>query len=175
MEQSLNACKALGCSQAALELRQPAVVPAAVGLQPAEAAARPEAAAVQPTRTPPSPEWMRRSTLRFNEAARASLSARQPGETILVVFGGASVNDMLRNWAIHAQKLGMPFVVACMDEQLYNRSEAGGLPAVLMKETSGESNAVHTKWKYYRMDPKAFLSMGLLKVRAHPVWRIYAP
>lgn len=170
-DESVNACKALGCSQAVLKLRTPTKLPAASTQRPAAAAARPDAvpSAVHPAHPHASPAWMRRSTLLFNDAARASLAARQPGETILVVFGGASVNDMLRNWAIHAQTLGMPFVVACMDEQLFKRSEAGGLPAVLMKQTRGESNLVSTKWKYYRMDPKAFLTMGLLKVSAPSV------
>jgi hypothetical protein len=42
-----------------------------------------------------------------------------------------------------------------------------------MKETRGESNAVSTKWKYYRMDPKAVLTMGLLKVSALSVRRTH--
>ena len=34
----------------------------------------------------------------------------------MLVFGGASVNEMLRNWAIHVQRLQVPYAVACMDE-----------------------------------------------------------
>ena len=29
----------------------------------------------------------------------------------MLVFGGASVNEMLRNWAIHVQKLQVPYAV----------------------------------------------------------------
>ena len=36
----------------------------------------------------------------------------------------------------------------------------------MMAETAaGGSGAVTTRWKYYRMDPKAFMQMGILKAR----------
>ena len=59
-------------------------------------------------------------TLRFNAPAAAAFPTLrlEPGEPLLLVFGGASVNDMLKNWVLHVQKLKMPFVVACMDESL---------------------------------------------------------
>ena len=31
---------------------------------------------------------------------------------------------------------------------------------VLMNEGAGGESQVQTRWKYYRMDPKAFLAMG---------------
>ena len=88
-----------------------------------------------------------------------------PGEPLLLVFGGASVNDMLINWARHVTKLELPFVVACMDDALFALSDREGLPAVTLRVAGGEQPRVQTQWKYYRMDPKAFLTMGLLKVR----------
>lgn len=56
-----------------------------------------------------APAWMERSALRFNKAAASQfdglrLSAAEP---LLLVFGGASVTDMLRNWVLHVQKLHM--------------------------------------------------------------------
>jgi hypothetical protein len=52
-----------------------------------------------------------------------------------------------------------------MDEKLFRLAESKGYPAVLMREVEGKEAAVSTKWQYYRMDPVAFLSMGILKVR----------
>ena len=48
--------------------------------------------------------------------------------------------------------------------QLFEVAQRKGMPAVRMREVGGEQAVVTTKWKYYRMDPKAFLSMGILKV-----------
>ena len=69
-----------------------------------------------------------------------------------------------RHRVLHVRKLGMPFVVACMDESLFQLSERSGYSAVMMKEDAEGSSKVNTRWKYYRMDPKAFLEMGILKV-----------
>ena len=142
----------------------------------------------------------------------------------MLVFGGASVTDMLRNWALHVQKLAVPYVVTCMDEKLFaladryptptsyptqtyltltshllhthltphthptptlnahGRGLAGArpvigarlevcraaparsnnLPGVIFSDNS--DGRVTTKWKYFRMDPKAFMTMGILKV-----------
>merc|ERR1719409_1098279 len=52
-----------------------------------------------------------------------------------------------------------------MDEGLFTLSEKLGFAAVMMKEGAGGESKVSTRWKYYRMDPKAFLAMGILKVR----------
>jgi len=113
------------------------------------------------------PEWRERSSLRFNEAAKTSFSSLslEAGQPLLLVFGGASVNDMLRNWAIHVQRLKLPYAVACMDEKLFNLADDFGMPGVMMIEKSGEDKKVTTRWKYFRMDPKAFMTMGILKVR----------
>ena len=53
--------------------------------------------------------WQARSALRFNgEATKGFASSPPPvGEPLLLVFGGASVTDMLSNWAIHARKVGI--------------------------------------------------------------------
>ena len=59
----------------------------------------------------------------------------------------------------------MPFVVACMDEALFTKAQEQGFPAVLMADAAGGDSRVSTRWKYYRMDPKAFLAMGILKAR----------
>ena len=100
----------------------------------------------------PGGAWMAASNLRFNKPATAMfeslvLSQREP---LLIVFGGASVTDMLRNWAQHVQRLGMPFTVACMDETLFNEAQARGYAAVMMQE-GGRHSAITTRWKYYRM------------------------
>jgi hypothetical protein len=98
---------------------------------------------------------------------------------------------MLRNWAIHARTIGMGYAVACMDEGLFDTASKQGIPAAIMKGTclaielttcacadaamlisrvrsyvgaDAAAGAVTTRWKYYRMDPKAFLQMGILKV-----------
>ena len=120
--------------------------------------------------------WMARTTLRFNGPAKRSFPQLDlaPGEPLLLVFGGASVTDMLKNWVLHVQRVrdgsgrGLPFVVACMDEKLFGLAESQGYPAVLMAEDTGGESTVATRWKYYRMDPKAFLAMGILKVPLHP-------
>ena len=36
----------------------------------------------------------------------------------------------------------------------------------MMADADKGGGAVTTRWKYYRMDPKAFMQMGILKVRA---------
>lgn len=66
--------------------------------------------------------WQRRSSLKFNEPASTMFAAPPPpiGEPLLLVFGGASVTDMLRNWALHARELQMRYAVACMDAKLFN-------------------------------------------------------
>lgn len=107
--------------------------------------------------------WMERSALRFNSASRRADLRLPVGQPLLLVFGGASVSDMLRNWAIHVQRLALPFMVTCMDESLFNLADASGLPAAIF-EGSGDGR-VTTRWKYFRMDPKAFMTMGILKVR----------
>ena len=111
--------------------------------------------------------WMAQSALRFNVPATSAFTSLQlpPGEPLLLVFGGASVNDMLKNWVLHVRKLQMPFVVACMDESLFQLAEKLGYAAVMMNEGADGESRVSTRWKYYRMDPKAFLAMGILKVR----------
>ena len=80
--------------------------------------------------------WMARTSLRFNKPAQQSFPQLElgPGEPLLLVFGGASVTEMLKNWVLHVKRvhggLGMPFVVACMDEKLFNLAEQQGYPAV---------------------------------------------
>ena len=49
----------------------------------------------------------------------------------MLVFGGASVNEMLRNWAIHVQRLQVPYAVACMDENLFSLADDFGMPGVM--------------------------------------------
>jgi hypothetical protein len=51
-----------------------------------------------------------------------------------------------------------------MDEDLFALAESQGMPAAIFKET-GTAGRVATRWKYFRMDPRAFMSMGILKVR----------
>ena len=113
--------------------------------------------------------WMHRSGLRFNHAGLVKFSVMepQPGDLLLVVFGGASVSEMLRNWEYHVRRQRITYVVACMDESLFNFSDGANMPAVMHTNASqdGGEDKVQTRWKYYRMDPKAFLTMGLLKVR----------
>lgn len=115
------------------------------------------------------PGWQQRSGLQFNDAALTAFAepARPAGEPLLLVFGGATVNDMLRNWALHARKnTGMLYAVACMDDKLFHLANEHGIPAVMMRASAGGSDgAVTTRWKYYRMDPKAFMQMGILKAR----------
>ena len=126
----------------------------------------------------PHPEWMEQSSLRFNEAAKRAFASLQlaPGQPLMLVFGGASVNDMLRNWAIHVQKLEVPYAVACMDEKLFTLADDFGMPGVMMIERGGEQSKkeVTTRWKYFRMDPRAFMTMGILKV-LHPRSRATPP
>ena len=38
----------------------------------------------------------------------------------------------------------------------------------MMADADKGGGAVTTRWKYYRMDPKAFMQMGILKVRSPP-------
>ncbi len=111
--------------------------------------------------------WMDKSGLKFNAAAQAAFGRPPPppGEPLLLVFGGASVTDMLRNWALHVRKLKMGYAVACMDAPLFNLANEIGVPAVMMAAGDGDRGAVSTRWKYYRMDPKAFMQMGILMVR----------
>ena len=94
--------------------------------------------------------WMARTSLRFNAPARASFGALalRAGEPLLLVFGGASVTDMLKNWALHARAITppMPFAVACMDEKLFELAEGLGYPAVVMKEGEGGESSVSTRW-----------------------------
>jgi hypothetical protein len=55
---------------------------------------------------------MASSALRFNGAARDLAQRPLPaGQPLLLVFGGASVSAMLRNWVEHVRRLDMPFVV----------------------------------------------------------------
>jgi hypothetical protein len=124
------------------------------GCWSAPAAARSEAA-VAPEAAPPvgvQAGWMERAALRFNGAARESFASLQleAGEPLLLVFGGASVSDMLLNWALHVQQLRIAHVVACMDSSLFGIAERQALPAVMLKA----HDDVATRWKYYRMDPK---------------------
>ena len=111
--------------------------------------------------------WLGRSNLRVNPTAESGFVSSPPpaGEPLILVFGGASVTDMLRNWAIHAKELGMGYTVACMDDGLFQTATSQLIPAAIMKDTSASNGAVTTRWKYYRMDPKAFMQMGILKVR----------
>ena len=60
----------------------------------------------------PTAGWMASSALRFNGAARDLAQRPLPaGQPLLLVFGGASVSAMLRNWVEHVRRLDMPFVV----------------------------------------------------------------
>jgi len=124
----------------------------------------------------PAPGWIEGSPLRFNSvaikafAAGGSYEGMPPGQPLLLVFGGASVNDMLRNWALHVQKLALPYIVTCMDESLFTLAGKHGMPAAIFRGGSGEEasagpGVVTTRWKYFRMDPRAFMTMGILKVR----------
>ena len=36
---------------------------------------------------------------------------------------------MLRNWAIHAKKIGLPYTVACMDDALFTLADKCATPA----------------------------------------------
>ena len=134
-----------------------------------------EPTAANPLRQPPNgwgtgaaPDWPSLVNLKFNDAASAAFGKMSlgVGDPLLLVFGGASVNDMLKNWAIHVQKLSLPYAVACMDEALYTLANQHNIPGVMMveKDTAGEKE-VTTRWKYFRMDPAAFMTMGILKVR----------
>ena len=108
-----------------------------------------------------------RAASSFNAASArvfATLELR-PAEPLLLVFGGASAGDMLRNWVLHARRLGMTFVVACMDEALFELSDLLRAGQALLRNKRGAQSVVTTRWKYYRMDPKAFMAMGILKVR----------
>ena len=66
---------------------------------------------------------------------------------------------------MHVRELGMAYAVACMDEKLFDLANELGVPAVMMRANTAADGAVTTQWKYYRMDPKAFMQMGVLKVR----------
>ena len=113
--------------------------------------------------------WMARTSLAFNGPALKLFSnlELQPGEALMLVFGGAAVSDMLKNWALHVRRLDMAFVVAAMDVSLFDLAESHSMPAVLLREKSGAQSVVKTRWKYYRMDPKAFMAMGIIKVTRH--------
>ena len=119
------------------------------------AASTPSSTSVEPALgwgggVPAGGAWMANSTLRFNAPAAAAFPTLrlEPGEPLLLVFGGASVNDMLKNWVLHVQKLKMPFVVACMDESLFELAAKSNHPAVLMREdASGGESKVSTRWK----------------------------
>lgn len=126
----------------------------------------------------PAPGWMEGSPLRFNSVARKAFAAggsyegMPPGQPLLLVFGGASVNDKLRNWALHVQRLALPYVVTCMDESLFTLAGNHGMPAAIFRGGSGEEasagpGVVTTRWKYFRMDPRAFMTMGMLKAPQH--------
>ena len=105
-----------------------------------------------------APDWIDHASLRFNKAAQALFATLKldVGQPLLLVFGGASVNDMLRNWAIHVKKLSLPYAIACMDEKLFDLADSYDLPGVMMieKDAAGEKE-VTTRWKYFRMDPAA--------------------
>jgi len=121
----------------------------------------------------PADGWMKQSPLRFNAIAIRAFApggiyhSLPPGQPLLLVFGGASVNDMMRNWALHVQKLQLPYIVTCMDETLFDLAGTHGLPAAIFQQASGAAGpgVVTTRWKYFRMDPAAFMTMGILKVR----------
>ena len=67
-----------------------------------------------------------RAALKFNAQAERGFVASPPpaGEPLLLVFGGASVTDMLKNWALHVRELGMGYAVACMDQKLFDTAGA---------------------------------------------------
>ena len=170
-QQSASACKLQECTAAARPTAQ-----SQVGTQPQPSLQQAQTSAAQHPSIPidgwgsgvaAGGAWMARTNLRFNSPARAVFPKLTigAGEPLLLVFGGASVTDMLRNWVLHVKRTSMHFVVACMDEKLFSLAEEHGHPAVVMKESKGEESTVATRWKYYRMDPKAFLAMGILKVR----------
>ena len=52
-----------------------------------------------------------------------------------------------------------------MDENLFSLADDFGMPGVMMLEKDGADKKVTTRWKYFRMDPKAFMTMGILKAR----------
>ena len=54
-----------------------------------------------------------------------------------------------------------------MDQKLFDTANTNKIPAAIFADTQ-KAGAVETRWKYYRMDPKAFMQMGILKVRAAP-------
>ena len=88
-----------------------------------------------------APGWQARANLRFNEQAARGFVASPPppGEPLLLVFGGASVTDMLRNWALHAKELQMGYTVACMDQQLFDTAHKNDVPAAMVADDSQAS------------------------------------
>ena len=112
-EASAEACTRSACSEGG----SAAGAPSAAGATPAQSP--PEV--VWGAGVPPNGSWMASSPLRFSRAAVSSFRWLQlaAGEPLLLVFGGASVNDMLGNWVRHVQRLpSLAFVVACMDVQV---------------------------------------------------------
>lgn len=53
-----------------------------------------------------------------------------------------------------------------MDESLFTLAGHHGLPAAIFiaGHQSAGPGVVTTRWKYFRMDPRAFMTMGILKV-----------
>ena len=159
-EQSRRACERPGCFPAKKRAKDP---------YPGDGGPNPLAEPPGGWGTGAQQGWQKRSGLQLNEAAQKLFSQAPPpaGEPLLLVFGGATVNDMLRNWADHAREnTGMLYCVACMDAKLFALANEHHIPAVMMAKSGGDAeSAVETRWKYYRMDPKAFMQMGILKVR----------
>lgn len=57
--------------------------------------------------------------------------------------------------------------MTCMDESLFTLAGQHALPAAIFQtghEAAGPG-VVTTRWMYFRMDPRAFMTMGILKVR----------
>lgn len=54
-----------------------------------------------------------------------------------------------------------------MDESLFSLAGRHGLPAAIFEQghAAAGPGVVTTKWKYFRMDPRAFMTMGILKAR----------
>ena len=95
----------------------------------------------------------------------AAAFARPPPVGEPMLLAAEPVNDMLRNWAIHARKIGMLYTVACM-----TRSSSTPPPSRPFPLSSCATRQRRCRrrcqgaLKYYRMDPKAFMQMGILKV-----------
>ena len=103
-EKSTAACKLRGCGQPAATAATTAATPVVAGEIAAAAPAKPRHPLV-PTLgwgagVPAGGSWMDPSQLRFNAPAKSAFASMQLGadEPLLLVFGGASVNDMLKNW-----------------------------------------------------------------------------